>query len=72
MSLADANTITVAITDGRSRNEQYQGLELAKLCWPRMSPADRNEIRNAIGTIELVPQSDRWLLAQQVLDLPNS
>ena len=33
MSLADAPTITAAVMDGRSRNEQYEGLEVAKLCW---------------------------------------
>ena len=43
-SLADVSTIVAAVTDGRSRNEQYQGLMLAELCWPRLSSPDRHEV----------------------------
>lgn len=71
-SLADIGTITAAITDGRSRNEQYQGLQLARLCWPRLSPPERREIRTAVEQTDLGSGNARWRLAQEVLSLPVS
>ena len=71
-SLADASTITSAVIEGRSRNEQYQGLRLTRLCWPRLPLSDRREIRRAIEQAEMEPGSDRWQLAQEVLSLPYS
>lgn len=70
-SLADVGTITAAVQDGRSRNEQYQGLQLAKLCWPRLSTAERQEVRRAIGQTDLEADSGRWRKAQEVLSLPD-
>src|SRR5260370_28686916 len=71
-SLADVSTITAAIADGRSRNEQYHGLQLAKLCWPRLSTSDRQEIHRAIGRTDLRANSDRSRKAQAELSLPTS
>jgi len=68
ISLADAATITAAITDGRSRNEQYQALQLAKRCWHRLSASDKRQIRASIDSEKLT--GSRWPLAQEVLNLP--
>ncbi|HUC25274.1 MAG TPA: hypothetical protein VMA73_21415 [Streptosporangiaceae bacterium] len=69
-SLADANTITAAITDGRSGNEQYQSLRLANLCWTRLKRADRQEICQAIEQARFEPESARRREAQEILALP--
>jgi hypothetical protein len=71
-SLADDATITAAITDGRSRNEQYQGLQLAKVCWPGLSPQERQEVRGAIKQADFPQGTDRSRLAQEVLSQPHS
>jgi len=71
VSLVDVGTVVSAVTDSRSRNEQYQGLMLAEMCWPRFSATDRKEIREAIGLANIDHRSDRWRVAQQVLDLPD-
>jgi hypothetical protein len=69
-SLADLPTTTAALLDSRSKNEQYQGLQLARLCWPTLSLSDRQEVRGAIEQSGLEPGCDRWHLAQNVLRLP--
>jgi hypothetical protein len=71
-SLADVQTIVSAVVNGRSRNEQYQGLKLAKLCWCGFSMPDRQEICKTIEQADIEPGSDRWQLAQDVLSLPHS
>lgn len=70
-SLADVSTIVAAVIDGRSRNEQYQGLMLAELCWPRLTTPDRHEVLRAIQRADFEPGSDRWHGAQKVLSLPD-
>jgi hypothetical protein len=69
-SLANVSTIVSAVIDGRSRNEQYQGLHLAELCWPRLPSPDRHEVFRAIERANFEPGNDRWQRAQQVLSLP--
>jgi len=70
-SLADVVTIVSAVGSGRSRNEQYQGLRLAKLCWPDLAPRGRKKIRETIAAANFKIGSDRWELAQEVLRLSN-
>ncbi len=70
-SLADGATILAAIADPRSPGEQYQGLELAKLCWPQLSKSYRSAIQsvvadNAAGDAD----SDRRRMAAEVRALP--
>ena len=70
-SLADGATILAAIADPRSPSEQYQGLELAKLCWPQLSKSYRSAIQsviadNAAGDSD----SDRRRMAAEVRALP--
>lgn len=72
-SLADPATMLSAIADPRSENEQYHGLLLAQLCWPRLAKADRFAIRSAVSNIpELPVESDRRPLVQVVMHLPVS
>ena len=70
-SLADGATILAAIADPRSANEQVQGLELAKLCWPQLSKPYRSAIQsviadNAAGDAD----TDRRRMAAEVRALP--
>lgn len=69
-SLADVPTMAAALLDSRSKNEQYQGLQLARRCWPTLSLTDRQDVRTAIEQATLEPGSERWHLAQDVLRLP--
>jgi hypothetical protein len=71
VSLADARTVISAVTDSRSRNEQYQGLVLAEMCWPRFSATDRKEIQDAVRRANIDRRSDRWRIAKYVLDQPD-
>ncbi len=71
-SLADVNTILSAINDGRSRNEQYQALELAKQFWIKLSPSDRSEIRRSIERANFKPGGDRHRKATEFLGLAAS
>ena len=71
-SLADGATITAAIADSRSRNEQYQGLRLAEQCWHRLSKSDQDAIRAAINGSDIPLESSRRLLADAVLSLAVS
>jgi len=70
ISLADSGTVISAVIDSRSRNEQYQGLRLAEICWPRFSATDKQEIRQAIQRASIDHGADRWHVAQRVLGLP--
>jgi hypothetical protein len=70
-SLADGATILAAIADPRSADEQVQGLELAKLCWPQLSRSYRSAIQsviaeNAAGDAD----TDRRRMAAEVRALP--
>jgi hypothetical protein len=70
-SLADGATILAAIADPRSPGEQFQGLELAKACWPQLSKSYRSAIQsvvadNAAGDAD----SDRRRMAAEVRALP--
>jgi hypothetical protein len=47
-SLADGATILAAIADPHSATEQYQGLELAKHCWPHLSKPYRSAIQSVL------------------------
>jgi hypothetical protein len=69
--LADGGTVLAAIADPRSVNEQYQGLELAKLCWPALSTSYRSAIRSVIeANPEAMSGALQRPLAQEILTLP--
>lgn len=69
--LADGGSVLAAIADPRSVSEQYQGLELAKLCWPHLSASYRTAIRSVIeGNAEIMAVPTRRTLAQEILALP--
>jgi hypothetical protein len=63
-------TMAAALLDNRSAHEQYQGLQLARQCWPALSLTDRQDLRLAVEQASMEPGSDRWHLAQEVLRLP--
>ena len=70
-SLADGATILAAVADPRSPAEQYQGLELAKACWPQLSKSYRSAIQsvvadNAAGDAD----TDRRRMAAELRALP--
>jgi hypothetical protein len=67
--LADGGTVLAAIADPRSVNEQYQGLELAKLCWPHLTTSYRSAIRSVIEANPDV-MAGHQALAQEILALP--
>ena len=72
-SLADGATILAAIADPRSGNEQYQGLELAKLCWPHLSKSYRNAIQSVItDNPDIAPSGDRARVLAEIRRLPVS
>lgn len=72
-SLADGRTILTAVADPLSKNEQYQGLQLAKLCWQRLSRQDHAAIKYLARTDPAINAgTSRHQLAQQVLALPDS
>jgi hypothetical protein len=71
--LADGGTVLAAIADPRSVNEQYQGLELAKLCWPQLSASYRSAIRSVIeANPDAMAGPIQRPLAQEILTLPVS
>jgi hypothetical protein len=74
-SLADRRSITSAITDFQSPNEQYHALRVAKNCWPRLSKPDRQHIhdavKNEISSGAIPPGSERNPLAELILSLPT-
>jgi hypothetical protein len=68
---ADGATVLAAIAEPRSANEQYQGLELAKLRWPRLPSSYRSAIRSVIeSNQDIKVGASRWSLAQEILTLP--
>jgi hypothetical protein len=69
--LADGGTVLAAIADPRTVNEQYQGLELAKLCWPQLTTSYRSAIRSVIEANPEV-MAGHQALAQEILALPVS
>jgi hypothetical protein len=71
-SLADGPTLTSAIAESRSANEQYHGLELAAQCWRGLDAPDRRAIHQAVTNSGIPPGSDRRPLADAVLALPVS
>jgi hypothetical protein len=72
-SLADAATIASAISDSRSGNEQYHGLNLALLCWRQLSKSERNAVRGGVAESPYIrDDSDRQKLADELLSLPVS
>jgi hypothetical protein len=70
ISLADITTLIAAISDSRSGNEQYQGLQLALHCSQRLTPSDWQQLRDAISQARFETGSDRHQLAQQLLGTP--
>jgi hypothetical protein len=72
-SLADGATILAAIADPRSPNEQYQGLELAKVCWPHLSRSYRSAIHSVIADSSGIRTSyDRAGIAAELRAMPLS
>jgi hypothetical protein len=72
-SLADGATILAAIADPRSPNEQYQGLELAKACWPGLSRSYRSAIQSVIADSSGIRTSnDRAGIAAELRSMPLS
>ena len=72
-SLADGATILAAIADPRSPGEQYQGLELAKVCWPQLSRSYRSAIQSVIAdSADIRTGSDRAGVAAELRSLPLS
>jgi hypothetical protein len=72
-SLADGATILAAIADPRSPSEQYQGLELAKVCWPQLSRSYRSAIQSVIAdSPDIRTGSDRAGVAAELRALPLS
>lgn len=67
--LADGGTVLAAIADPHSISEQYQGLELAKLCWPHLTTSYRSAIRSVIEASPAV-MSGHQALVQEILALP--
>ncbi len=67
--LADGGTVLAAIADPRSVSEQYQGLELAKLCWPQLTTSYRSAIRSVIEANPAV-MAGHQALVQEILALP--
>jgi hypothetical protein len=72
-SLADGATILAAIADPRSPSEQYQGLELAKVCWPQLSRSYRSAIQSVIAdSPDIRTGGDRAGVAAELRSLPLS
>src|SRR6516165_6535670 len=72
-SLADGATILAAIADPRSPSEQYQGLELAKVCWPQLSRSYRSAIQSVIADSSGIRTSnDRAEIAAELRSMPLS
>jgi hypothetical protein len=70
-SLADGASILAAIADPHTANEQYQGLELAKICWPHLSRSYRSAIQSVIAdNPDIRTGSDRAQLAADLRALP--
>jgi hypothetical protein len=70
--LADGGTVLAAIAEPQSANEQHQGLELAKLCWPRLPASYRSAIRTVLGANPDIMSGARRSLAQEILTMPDT
>lgn len=72
-SLADGPTILSAVADPRSKNEQFQGLQLATLCWRRLARQERVALKYIIRTDpDIDAGSSRHQVAEEILNLPDS
>ena len=72
-SLADGATILAAIADPRSPGEQYQGLELAKICWPQLTRSYRSAIQSVVAdSAEIRTGGDRAQIAAELRAMPVS
>jgi hypothetical protein len=72
-SLADGPTVLSAVADPRTANEQYQGLQLAKLCWRRLARPDRAALKYVIRTDPAIDEgTSRHRVAAEILALPDS
>jgi hypothetical protein len=72
-SLADGPTVLDAIQNPRSANEQYQGLNLAFQCWPRLAAPYRSAVRAAVeASTEIRGGTSRRAVAEKILALPAS
>jgi|SRR5579875_1633310 len=72
-SLADGPTVLSAVSDPRSKNEQYQGLQLAKLCLRRLTNHDRAALKYIIDTDPGIKEgTSRRRVADEVEDLLRS
>ncbi len=70
-SLADIPTLTSAIAESRTANEQYHGLKLAQQLWPRMTRNDRQLVKAAIaGAGYWNDDRDSEQLGRELLDAP--
>ena len=68
-SLADVDTIESAITESRTANEQYHGLQLAKRVGRSLLTSDRQRLWTAIQHEPIDEFSDRAKLSRDVLEL---
>lgn len=68
-SLTNSATILSAIGSPRSRNEQYQGMKLAELCWPTLPKTDQQAIQHAIRSSGIPAGSDRRRIADVILKI---
>lgn len=72
-TLADGATILASIGDPRSRNEQFQGLQLADRCWQRLPRQDQAAIHALLeSNPNITPGTDRRNLADEILSRPVS
>ena len=72
-SLADDAAILSAVGDSRSGNEQYHGLKLAVLCWQKLPKSSQQALKSLVRENSYIQQdSERWNLAEHLLNLPNS
>jgi len=75
-SLADMATVISALSEPRSRNEQYHGLELARDMLPSLHASDRERLRsvvkdNILDNDAISGGSDRAVLARKILGSPR-
>lgn len=67
LALADAEAVTSAVTDSRSANEQFHGLQLASRIWHKFTPEQRTVI---LGHVKADPRisahSDRARIAEEL------
>ena len=72
-SLADGPTVLAAVADPLTKNEQYQGLQLARLCWRRLTRPERAALKYVIRTDPDIREgSGRHRVAEVILVLPDT